>query len=217
MSELLCVLVGLAAGFGIGALWTIVRRLRTAPGAASATPDAEPAADSERTSAAEPDADAGDEASDDHDASRGPELYAIAARLGDFYRQTAHPIDLLDHADFERGCELLAELSGESLRRYVGGDSQILACMASEVLRRGEGEIGGDVVDRVVDSLEEASNWARFFALRLLKERVDATVSVVPRVLGELETRWDTALAREFVADFVRARQSRRRRSRVRR
>ena len=111
------------------------------------------------------------------------ELYEIASGLQEFYQSTAHPVDLLEHPDFQRGVTMLsgARYSIEDVQAYVDGDNALLGCIALEALTHRDD--GSQAIDRALDSLNTAVPWARYFALQVVRNSVPASASLTgPRL-----------------------------------
>ncbi len=105
------------------------------------------------------------------------ELYRRSEELVTYFQATAHPEDLLRHAAFLRGVEILLPRP-EELMRYAQGDNAILACMALEAIGRREDakdEDAKDIVSILIQSLNAFYNWPRYFALKVIRLRVPSS------------------------------------------
>jgi len=137
--------------------------------------------------------------------SRTPRLYEVAGELKSFFKQTSHPKDLLSHSAFQEGCELLAsdEYSATELVDHAAAGNQVIVAMAFEGLSR-RSDVDEDVLEEVIDRFDENSNWAGYFALRVLHNH--AREPVVVKVLREVDDSWDTRRGKEILTEFIRAR-----------
>ena len=135
------------------------------------------------------------------DASAAPtDPLAIAAGLREFYEQSAHPRDLLNHPDFERGVAALLE-SGrptEDLRDYYIAGNPVIAAMALEALARRDDD--AHIVDTILAAINDRSYWHRWFALRTLAACVE---DVVGAVLTRVDESWLDPFLVGALAEFI--------------
>ena len=131
-------------------------------------------------------------------------IYDIVSRLEDFYRASAHPLDLIERSDdFLAGVELLSasDVTVVSLGNYITGDNAILSSMALEALTRREDT--GDQQDLVLGCIGTIAAWPQFFALRYLSRRSRPTRALVGEVLARTAGYLDYRLSRGFIKEFV--------------
>ena len=129
------------------------------------------------------------------------EVYALAAELLPFYDQSAHPSDVAEHELFAKAVTRLLEgkTDEEQLVGWAAGDNAVLSCLAFEALRRREEELGD--ATRVADALEDASNWSRYFGLRLLREKGGA--QTLGTVLANLDLSWSSSLGEQLLTEHL--------------
>jgi ATP-dependent Clp protease ATP-binding subunit ClpC len=139
-----------------------------------------------------------------NEAGDRPGIYRIAEKLNEFFQQTAHPSDLLNHELFEKGVNLLNPDRYETadLISYYRGDNPLIACMALEALARRTDD--ADLLAPVTEYISHVYNWQRFFALRVLERRVKKPA--VARLLADLDDSWNNPFSQQFIKDFIRKR-----------
>jgi ATP-dependent Clp protease ATP-binding subunit ClpC len=144
-------------------------------------------------------------------APSGSELYALAARLEDFYRASAHPADLRHDPSFERCVQLLTRdtYTGEQLLAYLSGDNTLIACIAACALQRRTD--GPELCERALASAGRHRAWSLYFTLQYLASAVAAERPLVGRVLARIDadSGWLAEPSRSFLCEFAaqRARQ----------
>ncbi len=131
-------------------------------------------------------------------------LYHIAEKLKEFFNNTAHPTDLLDHETFQEGIETLnaGDYDTRNLLDYAAGDNPAIACIALEAMARRTDD--ADLLEPVAEKISSLFHWQRFFALRVLEKRVQAPV--VARLLAGLDDSWENPFSEQFLKDFIRKR-----------
>jgi len=131
-------------------------------------------------------------------------IYRIAEKLSEFFQQSAHPSDLLNHELFEKGIEQLnhGRYTTDDLIAYYRGDNPLIACMALEALARRTDEV--DLLEPVTEYVSNVYNWQRFFALRVLERRVKKPA--VARLLAALDGSWNNPFSQQFIREFIRKR-----------
>ncbi|HEU0007951.1 MAG TPA: AAA family ATPase [Terriglobia bacterium] len=130
----------------------------------------------------------------------------IVSGLAEYYRDSAHPEALLNHAKFLEGVELLnrGESSSKDLLVYYHGDNAVAACMALEAYaRRSDGE---DIRERILATINGIVPWSRYFALRALSARTPTDEPLVSRVLARIDPSWRNPWGTEFLREFIRIR-----------
>ena len=136
------------------------------------------------------------------DASAAPaDPLAIAAGLRAFFEQSAHPRDLLNHPDFERGVAALLE-SGrptEDLLGYYTAGNPVIAAMALEALARRNDD--AYVVGPILAAINERSSWQRWFALRTLAAREEEPL--IGAVLTSVDENWLDPFLLGMLAEFI--------------
>lgn len=162
--EGLLFILGVLVGGGLA--W-MLRRRQAKPAALVAPDEQPPTLQAADATPAEAPADSGST----------KRLYEIADGLEDFFNQAAHPRDLIEHPDVQRGVAVLTHprYSQEDLLAYYQGDNERVAVFALEALRqRGDPIEPQQILDHV-DHLyyEEAK---LYFALGTLAERAEGDV-----------------------------------------
>jgi len=117
------------------------------------------------------------------------DLYTLADRLNDYFQQSAHPRDLLEHDDFQRGVACLGgpRYGIDAVLVYATGEHVLIACMALEALHHRD-DVGGDLIARLVDHVPRSYVWPLFFLLRVL--RAHSPEPVVSAVLLSAQEWW---------------------------
>ncbi len=167
----------------------------------STTP--EPLSESPTDEAVEDDDDAedDDEPDSEGDEPEKPELYRLAEKVGKIYQDTAHPRDLALLEDFQAAVRLLGSdtYTNADVVTYGGGDNLCVACAAFDALRRREPD--PTVIRPIIETLDEASNYARYFALRAIEHHADGPVAGL--LLSGVDTSWSTNLATQCLRQFL--------------
>jgi len=115
--------------------------------------------------------------------SEREDIYRLAAELDAFYRNTAHPNDLLEHPSFQKGLAILSNVRYD-LTQYVQGDNQILSCIALETLSRQEPE---GLSQYILSVLNVLASWPRWFALGALGRCVPEKDSLLGPLILQLD------------------------------
>ncbi|MGH1362503.1 MAG: AAA family ATPase [Calditrichia bacterium] len=131
-------------------------------------------------------------------------LYKLAASLEDFYHQSSFPADFLTQESFNEGVALLQQkdFSLQDLLGYYNGVNVIIACMALEALLKRNDEF--DARDVVLRSLNEDSYWKRYFAMKVLDDRVSEPLIGV--ILSRANSSWADAVPQRILSEFVKSR-----------
>ena len=129
------------------------------------------------------------------------EVYAIAAGLEGFYRQSAYPRDLLKNEQFRRGADLIAraEPSSEVLLDYMVGANVMTACMAMEALSHRSDDT--PFKETILSNFTQVHLWTAYFALRVLSTRCEEPV--VGAVLARVDDDWVNALPINILREFI--------------
>lgn len=130
------------------------------------------------------------------------DLYDIAETLDDFFNRTAHPRDLLQHADFLKGVDLVEKSSFTSgeLIGYGAGDNVAIACMAFEGLYKRNEE--ADPTDDVIAAMPNVYLWPLFFAFRCLRPSPEK--SLIGAVLSKTRGWWvENAYLHTILTEFI--------------
>ena len=133
------------------------------------------------------------------------ELYKIAESLQGYFDQSAHPKDLLAHAEFERGVKLLSsdKFSTADLLNYAAGTNGIICCMALEALARRD-KFEEDIFDPIANLLPSLGFWPIYFAFRVLTKHTDRPL--VTAVMARVSLAWRSPIATQILREFIEAR-----------
>ena len=133
---------------------------------------------------------------------RFDQVYALAEELESFIKRSAHPKDLLERPQFQKGVDLLcaSTLSSGELVAYGAGGNVSIACMALEALhQRGKGE---NTSEKILESLEAMRLWAIYFAIKALQSSGDR--SLIGAVLTHLDGYWsDNLFMQTMLKEFI--------------
>ncbi|HEY0079185.1 MAG TPA: AAA family ATPase, partial [Pyrinomonadaceae bacterium] len=130
------------------------------------------------------------------------DIYALARSMDDYFNQSAHPKDLMQHERFERGVELLRSeaYTPEDLLSYSTGANTVLACMALEALaRRTDARTS---LQPILESINTIYWWPRFYALRAIDAQAGES-AVVADLLVRLDYNWTDSILSKFLREFV--------------
>ncbi len=132
------------------------------------------------------------------------DLYKIAESLQGYFDQSAHPKDMLAHAEFERGVKFLMadSYSTADLLNYVAGTNAIISCMALEALSRREVE--EDIYEPVINTFGNLGYWALYFAFRALNKHTDRPL--IAAVLTRVSLGWRGPIAIQILREFIESR-----------
>lgn len=135
----------------------------------------------------------------------GADLYKIAESVQGYFDQSAHPKDMLAHAEFERGVNLLMadSYSTGDLLNYVAGTNAIISCMSLEALSRREVE--EDVYEPVINTFGNLGYWALYFAFRVLNKHCSER-TLIPAVLTRVSLGWRGPIAIQILREFIESR-----------
>ena len=136
------------------------------------------------------------------DTFRFDQVYALAEKLEPFIKQSAHPKDLLEREEFQKGVDVLktSTLSAPELVAYGAGGNVSIACMSLEALNQREGK--EENAQYVLQSLEAMRLWAIYFAIRALKS--SGTASLIGAVLTHLDAYWgENLFMQSMLKDFI--------------
>ena len=95
-------------------------------------------------------------------------LYAVAKTVEKFFEDSAHPRDLLDNEEFQRGVASLSRehYSDAELLDYYAGDNTIIGCMALAALKKRT--VDQKTIDRIIYYLDGRGTWSLYFAFDLV-------------------------------------------------
>lgn len=193
MDNLLNLLAAAAAALGLAFFWGH-RRGRARALLQDHTPSSEPVAAQQSPPApAEP--------------QPAHDVYKLASELADFYHETAHPQDLIDHsAAFRSGVAQLtgADTSVDMLKSLATGDNSILSCMALAAMA--EREDCNAAREPILNYVGTIAQWPLYFALRFLAKATPPHEPVLLTVLCATVDYLDYRLARLFLLDFINSR-----------
>ena len=115
-------------------------------------------------------------------------FYKLAEEMEDFFEKTAHPKDLLDSSDFQRGIEMLRKmnLSNEALSEYATGDNSLICCMALAHLY--DRSPDKPSIEKIISSVGNASFWAIYFIQRILDKHYRQPV--IAKILVQTREWW---------------------------
>lgn len=132
------------------------------------------------------------------------DLYKIAESLQGYFDQSAHPKDMLSHAEFERGVNLLMAdaYSTGDLLNYVAGTNAVISCMALEALSRRE--IEEDIYEPLIGAIGNLGYWALYFAFRALNKHADRPL--ITAVLVRVNLAWRGPIAIQIIREFIESR-----------
>ena len=133
-------------------------------------------------------------------------IYRIAERASGFYEAAAHPEDLRNNPDFNRGVSLLSgsEVAEPDVVSYAIGDNAFISCLALEALRGRA--VGAAVRTSILDRLGTLAVWPQYFALKFLVQATPAEEPLIGPVLGRTIGYLDYPLSRPSLKDLIRAR-----------
>lgn len=136
--------------------------------------------------------------------SQSNDLYKIAESLQGYFDQSAHPKDMLTHADFERGVQLLLAdtYSTKDLLNYAAGTNTIICCLAFEALSRRSVE--QDVYEPISNTLSNLGYWPLYFAFRALNKHADRPL--IGAIMARVNLNWRTPSATQILREFIEAR-----------
>lgn len=138
------------------------------------------------------------------DAAREP--YALADAMNEFFTLSSHPTDFLRHQNFVKGVEIFQsdaytpDMLLGYYRQDYGGTYTIQACMALEALARRK-DYDGDLARPVIDHINTAYYYTRYFALRLLHACVERPVFV--ELLVVAESGWADGSPLRYLREFA--------------
>lgn len=132
------------------------------------------------------------------------QLYKLAGGLEDFYQQSAFPADFLTQEDFNKGVELLKDpaFSLPDMLSYYNGMNVIIACMSLEALFHRKDEF--DVKDTVLKNLNDGSYWKRYYAMKLLDDRISEPL--IGLVVSKTDGTWEDPVPQRILREFIQAR-----------
>ncbi|HZI19543.1 MAG TPA: AAA family ATPase [Pyrinomonadaceae bacterium] len=134
---------------------------------------------------------------------------ALAWGLDEFFNRTAHPRELLESEEFNRGVELLRDGGATTVEMiaHTFTTPAVLACMALEALARRTPDSSGETAERLLPLVNDCWPWQRFYALRALGAH--ARRPVLAGLLASLDSSWrefvPLSSLREFVAGRLEA------------
>ena len=133
------------------------------------------------------------------------ELYKIAESLQGYFDQSAHPKDLLAHAEFERGVKLLSSdnYSTADLLNYAAGTNGVICCMALETLARRD-KVEEDIFEPITNLLPNLGYWPIYSAFRILTKHTDRPL--VGAVMARVNLAWRSPIATQILREFIEAR-----------
>jgi ATP-dependent Clp protease ATP-binding subunit ClpC len=186
---LLALLIGVLFGFVASRIWVE----RQAAAAATRIPPPPPPITIATASASEPQSSA--------------DLYKIAESLQSYFDQSAHPKDMLAHAEFERGVQLLMadSYSIGDLMNYAAGTNTVICCLAFEALaRRTTESIAEDIYEPVMNMLGNLGYWPLYFAFRALNKHTDRPL--IGAVMVRVSLAWRAPSAIQILREFIEGR-----------
>ena len=134
------------------------------------------------------------------------ELYRVADQVEEFFKKSAHPSDLIDNEDFQRGVAILSsqDYTEDDLLSYYGGDNTIISCMALAAL--GKRSCGPEAVDKIIYYIGSCGIWPLYFAFEEIarfseKPLIGAVLLQAPS--WWIDNRLMLTLLRDFVAKCV--------------
>jgi ATP-dependent Clp protease ATP-binding subunit ClpC len=133
------------------------------------------------------------------------DLYKIAESLQSYFEQSAHPKDLLTHAEFERGVNLLLSetYSTADLLNYVAGTNGVICCMALEALAQRE-TVEQDIFDPIVNLVPNLGYWPLYFAFHALTKHTNRPQ--IGAVMARVNLAWHSPISIQLLREFIEAR-----------
>ncbi|MDX2042728.1 MAG: AAA family ATPase [Acidobacteriota bacterium] len=133
------------------------------------------------------------------------DLYKIAESLQSYFDQSAHPKDMLSHAEFERGIKLLSSetYSTADLLNYVAGTNGVICCMALEALARRE-TVEQDIFDPIINLMPNLGYWPVYFAFHALAKHTSHPQ--IGPVMARVNLAWRSSITIQLLREFIEAR-----------
>jgi len=135
------------------------------------------------------------------------DLYKIAESLQSYFDQSAHPKDMLAHAEFERGVQLLMtdSYSTADLLNYASGTNTVICCLAFEAIaRRTTESIGQDIYEPVMSMIGNLGYWPLYFVFRALNKHTDRPL--IAAVMMRVSLGWRAPSAIQILREFIEGR-----------
>lgn len=135
------------------------------------------------------------------------QVYAVTEELESFLKRSAHPKDLLERPEFQKGVKLLhaSNLTDVELISYGSGSNVTIACMALEAVRQREGM--EDVSRDILKSLDSMRLWPIYYAIKVLESSTDGPL--IGAVLAHIDSYWnDNLLMHSMLKEFIQERLS---------
>lgn len=189
----LALLIGVLFGFVAVRIWVERQAAKAAERLALSPPPPPPPITVAAASASEP--------------QNSADLYKIAESLQGYFDQSAHPKDMLAHAEFERGVKLLLtdSYSSGDLLNYAAGTNTVICCLAFEALsRRTTESIAEDIYEPVMNMLGNLGYWPLYFAFRALNKHTDRPLAGA--VMSRVNLNWRVPSAIQILREFIEGR-----------